>query len=129
MSADEPIAHSPRYSIRRRRSLLALAQEDAFIAPSRRHLYRPTRIQVHFPYYDDADRERDRIGGAVAAETLVAAHGLAFDRRASHLSRWLAKALRSACVSGGGPPPTSVLERIVSMKSRIIKTPRIVSGE
>jgi hypothetical protein len=129
MSADEPIAHRPRCPIRHRRSPLALAQEDAFIASSRRHFYRPTRIEVHLPDYDDVDRERDRIGGDVAAETLIAAHGLAFDRRASHLSRWLAKALRSACVSGGGPPPTSVLERIVSMKSRIIKTPRIVSGE
>jgi len=38
-------------------------------------------------------------------------------------------ALRSACVSGEGPPPTIVLERMVSMKSRIIRTPRMVSGE
>jgi len=40
-----------------------------------------------------------------------------------------AKALRFAWVSGGGPPPTTPLERIVSMKSRMPKHPRMVSGE
>lgn len=29
-----------------------------------------------------------------------------FADRASHVSRWLAKAFRSACLSAGGPPPT-----------------------
>jgi hypothetical protein len=48
---------------------------------------------------------------------------------ASQRSSWLAKAWRSAALYAGGPPVIAPLDRIVSMKSRIVSRPRIVSAE
>src|SRR5450759_64274 len=62
----EPASHRTRNRIRRRRPMLAVAQEGALVPSAWRCRHRPPGIQVHVADHDHADCERGSFGNCVA---------------------------------------------------------------
>ena len=67
---NEPASHRTRNRIRRRRRMLAVAQEDALVPSARRCGHRPSGFQVHVSDHDHADRECGAVDFGVAATAL-----------------------------------------------------------
>ena len=70
-NSHEPISPRPRDGVNRRRSVLAVAQEDALIPSPRRYLHRPSGIQVYFTDHHYADRERAPLVTGLVAAALI----------------------------------------------------------